>query len=141
VFVLSRDFRSSLIARPFRRCFVSGRRDVSHRRTLVVVLSHLVGDLFPTEVRRLPISLVALPIYPSREVNFFCAKFRRYMTNLFFFSFLFFLFLFFGYLKIPFSSPHSEEKNMGVAIFKHWVLGDRQNIARFSKMSIALSDL
>jgi hypothetical protein len=30
-----------------------------------------------------------------------------------------------------FGSPHSEEKKMDVAIFRHWVLGSCQNIAGF----------
>ncbi len=35
-------------------------------------------------------------------------------------------------------SPHYEDKNMKVIIFRHWVLGGGQNIARFFKMSIDL---
>jgi hypothetical protein len=96
------------------RCsFPPGRRPLSHR-------CPAVADI--------PCCIANLP-FPGSQKN--CAKFRRNMTYLFFPFLFFFLFLFFGYLKIPFSSPHSEEKNMGVAIFKHWVPGDRQNIARF----------
>ncbi len=95
------------------RCsFPSGRRPLFHRRPAV-------ADI--------PCCIANLPFLSSQIFLCEISQVHDKPLNLFFS----FYFLFFGYLKVPFSSPHSEEKNMGVAIFKHWVLGDRQNIARF----------
>jgi hypothetical protein len=57
----------------------------------------------------------------EEPAKLFCCEISHLHETLFSF--------FFSGLEMPFSSLHSKEEKMGVAIFRHSVLGGRQNTA------------